>query len=244
MEFLRSLATTLAYNCGVRLSFLPLQTAKCTIVPEVTQWDIPLDDFLEQVLTEPPPGYPKLQRVSATAAIFRHEDTKEPEILLLQNVQWPFLGGGKWEMTGGAVDRWPRDTILRAAEREAWEEAGVELGSIDAYVGSYYFHRPRMLWTAHNMKMVFLARVKGGDAGVENVTLSWYEHQAFCWATETQLAAMAVDYVDPVHLAMDGSQAKPEEGQFPQMQYISPAGKGLALRAFALLHELTGKKSN
>ncbi|SPO00122.1 uncharacterized protein DNG_02974 [Cephalotrichum gorgonifer] len=244
MELIVSLATALAYNCGLRLSFLPLETVTCTVAPEVSKWDVPLDDFLEQFLSEAQPGYPKVQRVTATAAIFRHVDTEDPEILLLQSVRWPFLGGGKWEMTGGAADRWPRDTILRAAEREAWEEAAVELESIDAYVGSYYFHRPRLLWTAHNMKVVFLGRAKGGDAGVEDIKLSWYEHQAFCWAKESQLKAMAVDSVEPVEVRMEGSEAKPDDADFPRMQYISREGKELAIKSFQVLRELTAKKSN
>jgi 8-oxo-dGTP pyrophosphatase MutT (NUDIX family) len=165
-------------------------------------------------------------------------------MLLLQSAKWPLIGGGKWEVTGGAPDRWPRETVLRAAEREAWEEAGVKIERIDALVGRYHFHVPWMLWTGHNMKIMFVASVADGDDGVKNIKLNWFEHRAFCWAKEAQLSAMAVDAAEAPQLKMEGMEAKPTNEQFTKMQYISGDGKDVAISAFKVLHDCKAKKSN
>jgi 8-oxo-dGTP pyrophosphatase MutT (NUDIX family) len=154
-------------------------------------------------------------------------DTEEPEILLLQITRWPFLGG-KWEMTGGGPRE--RETILRAAEREAEEEADIKVGGFVACVGHHHHHCPWMLWRAHNMKIMFLARVDG-DAGLGNIKLNWYEHQAYRWVNEAQLGDMVAHKVKPVKLKMEGREAKPTDKQFPNMQYVSAKGKILSLEA-------------
>jgi 8-oxo-dGTP pyrophosphatase MutT (NUDIX family) len=58
---------------------------------------------------------------------------------LLQTNRW-FAKGGNWELPGGGVDWIPRETVLRAGQRELWEETGLGLASFDDYVGQYHFH--------------------------------------------------------------------------------------------------------
>ena len=93
-------------------------------------------------------------------------------------------------MTGGAVDWYPHETVLHAAERELREEADLTLTSFDAYVGEYRFQAPWMPWTSDNLKIIFIGSVEG-DSALNRIRLNPMEHQAYCWATKDQLAAMA-----------------------------------------------------
>ena len=122
VEFVTTLALAAAYNFGWRPNNLPVEKAGFRIAPELSEYDVPLNVFLATHPLAALPEFSNVQRVSATAVVFRKIDTENPEMLLLQNSSWRLLGNAKWEVTGGAVDRWPRETLLRAAEREAWEE--------------------------------------------------------------------------------------------------------------------------
>jgi 8-oxo-dGTP pyrophosphatase MutT (NUDIX family) len=229
-EYFTALGLTAVYNCGYRFQHLPIIKASCKVAGSLDPYDVPLHEFLVQRF----PLGTGPQRVSATAVVFRHVRAAEPEILLVQSKAW--LGmGGKWETTGGGVDFVPRETVLRAAERELEQEAGVKLASIDAYVGQYTFQVPWMLWTKDNLKIVFLGSVKGGDGGVQNIILSRMEHQAFCWATKAQLEKMTLHKGDRVPVPMKGLQAMPQDNQWAQMPYISEEDKKLALNAFDVL---------
>jgi 8-oxo-dGTP pyrophosphatase MutT (NUDIX family) len=235
-EYAATLALAAAYNVNWRFDSLPVENAKCRVAPGLDEYNVSLDDFLANSRIAPRSEFSKLQRVSATAAVFRNIHTDSPEILLLQSAKWLLPGRAKWEMSGGAVDRYPRETLLRAAEREAKEEAGIELDSIEAVVGYYKFHCWWMLWTARNLKIMFLATVRGGDDGLKNIKLSPLEHQAFCWATRDQLAQMAVRTVDDAGpLKMNGFEAEPQPHQWASMQYISEDGRECALKAFVAL---------
>jgi len=238
VEFVTTLALAAAYNFGWRLNNLPVKKAVCRIAPELSEYDVPLDVFLATHPLAARPEFSNVQRVSATAVVFRKIDTDNPEILLLQSSSWRLRGNAKWEVTGGAVDRWPRETLLRAAEREAWEEAGIKLASIEAVVYSYPFFCWWMLWTGRNMKIMFLATVDGGDDGLQNIRLNPVEHQAFCWATRAQLEQMTVDIVDTGPLEMHGFEARPRADAWARIQYISEGGWTGALRAFDELDSL------
>ncbi len=240
VEFVATLALAAAYNFGWHLNNLPVEKARCRIAPELREYDVPLDVFLA---THPLAAMPKLssvQRVSATAVVFRKIDTDNPEILLLQSSSWLRRGNARWEVTGGAVDRWPRETLLRAAEREAWEEAGIKLASIEAFVYYYPFFCWWMLWTGRNMKIMFLATVDGGDDGLQNIRLNPVEHQAFCWATRAQLEQMTTVHIvnDKEPLEMHGFEARSRPERWARMQYISEGGWTGALRAFDELENL------
>lgn len=229
-EYLTALGLTAVYNCGYRFQHLPTIKTSCSVSGNLHQYDVPLHDFLQRFAHGTVP-----QRVSATAVVFRHVNT-EPEILLVQSKAW-FGMGGKWETTGGGVDFVPRETMLRAAERELNQEAGVKLASIDAYVGEYTFQAPWLLWTKDNLKIMFLGTVEDGDAGVNDIRLSPMEHQAFCWATKDQLAKMTLHKSESVSVRMKGFQAVPEDHQWTQMPYISQQGQRLALKAFDVLEK-------
>ena len=229
-EYFTALGLTAVYNCGYRFQHLPTINASCKVSDSLHQYNVPLHDFLQSFAQGTVP-----QRVSATAVVFRHVNA-EPEILLVQSKAW--LGmGGKWETTGGGVDFVPRETVLRAAQRELNQEAGVELASLDAYVDQYTFQAPWMLWTKNNLKIAFLGTVKGGDAGVTSIRLSPMEHQAFCWATKDQLAKMTLQKGERVSVPMKGLQAMPEDHHWARMPYISQQGQRLALKAFDVLEK-------
>jgi 8-oxo-dGTP pyrophosphatase MutT (NUDIX family) len=205
----------------------------CIVPDELQPYNIPLPDFLQSFTHATVP-----QRVSATVAIFRDVDKERevPKILLLQTRSWSQKMGGKWEMTGGAVNLYRPETVLRAAERELFEEAGVKLTSFDAYVGMYRFQAPWMLWTGDNLKIMFIGSVKettvDGQNVLDNINLSPMEHQVFCWATKAQVEQMPLHQAEDVLLDMDGCQAMPSSDQWAQMPYISEDGKRLALKAF------------
>ncbi|EED11442.1 hypothetical protein TSTA_111060 [Talaromyces stipitatus ATCC 10500] len=142
-----------------------------------------------------------------------------------------FAKVGKWELPGGGVDWILRETILRAGQRELWEETGLDLASFDDYVGQYQFQAPWMLWMKDNLKIIFIGSVKDGDEGLKNIRLSPMEHEAFCWATESQIKEMSL-HAEKLALVMDGCEAMPKPDQWKQMAFISEEGKHYAIEAF------------
>jgi 8-oxo-dGTP pyrophosphatase MutT (NUDIX family) len=224
-EFLQSLALTATHTCGYRFQHLPIKGATCQVHESLEIYNVPLSEFLEAF-----PNAVVPQRVTPGLVIVRHTGP-EPEILLLQTNRW-FAKGGNWELPGGGVDWIPRETVLRAGQRELWEETGLGLASFDDYVGQYHFQAPWMLWMKDNLKIIFIGSVKGGDEGLKNIRLSRMEHEAFCWATESQIKEMSLHAERLVPLVMDGCEAMPEPGQWEQMAFISEEGKHYAIEAF------------
>ncbi|KAK6072414.1 nudix domain protein [Seiridium cupressi] len=112
--------------------------------------------------------------------IVAHGDT----ILLVQRSRHDF-GGLCWEVPGGSCDE--NDlTILGAACRELWEEAGLRATAVTELVDDQH------LWSEDGLnwrKLTFLVEVQKTAQGAPEVKLDPEEHEAFVWATEEDVLA-------------------------------------------------------
>jgi ADP-ribose pyrophosphatase YjhB (NUDIX family) len=90
-------------------------------------------------------------KIDVRAAVF-----KEQKLLLVRER----IDGG-WTMPGGWAD--VGDTPSKAAEREAWEEAGFQVRARKV-VGVYDANRVNPLEVFHAFKIVFLCDILGGKA--------------------------------------------------------------------------------
>jgi ADP-ribose pyrophosphatase YjhB (NUDIX family) len=96
-------------------------------------------------------------KIDVRAAVFRGDD------LLLVRER---LDGG-WTMPGGWAD--VGDTPSKAAEREAWEEAGFHVRA-RKLVGVYDANRVRPLEVFHAFKVIFLCDIVDGESRPSNET--------------------------------------------------------------------------
>jgi ADP-ribose pyrophosphatase YjhB (NUDIX family) len=90
-------------------------------------------------------------KIDVRAAVFKGEKL----LLVRERVD------GGWTMPGGWAD--VGDTPSRAAEREAWEEAGFHVQAFKV-VGVYDANRTNPLQVFHAFKIVFLCNVLDGEA--------------------------------------------------------------------------------
>jgi 8-oxo-dGTP pyrophosphatase MutT (NUDIX family) len=123
-------------------------------------------------------------------------DTKiasNPRVLLLQRAASD-EDPNKWEPPGGACDD-EDETILHAAARELWEEAGLRVARIGRLVGDPYF------FTLSDGKKVcqfnFAVNLRTDSATSSMaVGLNPEEHQRFVWATESEVKTRKADGMD------------------------------------------------
>ena len=115
-----------------------------------------------------------------------------PRVLLLQRAasdQDP----NKWEPPGGACDD-DDESILHAAARELWEEAGLQAARIDKPVGDPYF------FSLSDQRKVcqfnFAVHIKNDEGTPSAVRLNPEEHQRFVWATEDEVKARKVGGIE------------------------------------------------
>jgi 8-oxo-dGTP pyrophosphatase MutT (NUDIX family) len=115
-----------------------------------------------------------------------------PRVLLLQRAASD-EDPNKWEPPGGACDD-DDESILHAAARELWEEAGLQAARIGGPVGDPYF------FTLSDGKKVcqfnFAVHVRTDSGTPPVVRLNPEEHQRFVWATEGEVQARKVDGID------------------------------------------------
>jgi 8-oxo-dGTP pyrophosphatase MutT (NUDIX family) len=113
-----------------------------------------------------------------------------PRVLLLQRAASD-EDPNKWEPPGGACDD-EDETILHAAVRELWEEAGLHAARIGGLVGDPYF------FTLSDGKKVcqfnFAVHLRTDSATSPlTVELNPEEHQHFVWATESEVKTREAD---------------------------------------------------
>ncbi|KAF2481003.1 NUDIX hydrolase domain-like protein [Neohortaea acidophila] len=149
-----------------------------TIDEAVREWHRPLKDWHA---THRNQGQ-QWDGIATACAVFN----REGKVLIIQRAAHDSLPH-KWEMPGGAVDS-DDTTILHAAARELWEEAGmvarrfvdVVCTGPDRNVGDLYRSRDR---TKTWCRFTFLVEVQGA----ERVVLDPNEHQDYFWATEEEI---------------------------------------------------------
>ncbi|KAF3051242.1 hypothetical protein E8E11_009228 [Didymella keratinophila] len=124
-------------------------------------------------------------KLVATAALVLDTSLPTPRILLLQRAasdSYP----GKWEPPGGAVDD-EDSTILHAAARELWEEAGLQASHISGPVGDpHFFLRSN---GDQICRFSFAVHVLSHDGAALRTKLDPNEHQSYVWATEEEVRA-------------------------------------------------------
>jgi 8-oxo-dGTP pyrophosphatase MutT (NUDIX family) len=115
-----------------------------------------------------------------------------PRVLLLQRAASD-EDPNKWEPPGGACDD-DDESVLHAAARELWEEAGLQAAQIGGPVGDPYF------FTLSDGKKVcqfnFAVHLRTDSANSSAVKLNPEEHQRFVWATESEVKARKADGMD------------------------------------------------
>jgi 8-oxo-dGTP pyrophosphatase MutT (NUDIX family) len=123
--------------------------------------------------------------IATSALVLDTSDKLNPRILLLQRAASD-SNPNKWEPPGGACDD-DDESILHAAARELWEEAGLQATRIDGTIGEPYF------FTLRNGGKVcqfpFAVRVEMQDRIALAPRLNPSEHQHFVWATENEVKA-------------------------------------------------------
>ncbi|KAL1868943.1 hypothetical protein Daus18300_005779 [Diaporthe australafricana] len=114
-----------------------------------------------------------------------------PRVLLLQRAAADEDDPNKWEPPGGACDDGDA-SILHAAARELWEEAGLEVTRVEGLVGRPFFFD--LSGGGRVCQFHFAMQVRrtagcGGEGGPPAVRLDPVEHQRFVWATEDEARA-------------------------------------------------------
>lgn len=121
--------------------------------------------------------------IATGALVFSGKATDTPRILLVQRSArdtMPHL----WEVPGGACDD-EDETILHAAARELWEEAGLKATNFHEAVGNPHVFVSRS--GKPICKLNFVVDVEEGVEGSLQPRLDPNEHQQFVWATEVEV---------------------------------------------------------
>ncbi|KAI0424365.1 NUDIX hydrolase domain-like protein [Xylaria sp. FL1042] len=126
--------------------------------------------------------------IATSSLVVDTTDKHNPRVLLIQRAAHD-EDPNKWEPPGGACDD-DDVTILHAAARELWEEAGLQAARIGGPVGDPYF------FTLDDGKQVcqfnYAVHAKTNNGTPLAVKLDPNEHQCFVWATEDEVKAKKV----------------------------------------------------
>ncbi|WP_407547789.1 NUDIX hydrolase [Streptomyces sp. Pv4-95] len=106
------------------------------------------------------------------AAIQDHDG----RVLLLHRAAGDFMGG-LWELPSGGVD--PGEDLLVALHREVKEETGLQLVTVDSYLGHFDYTSG----SGKRARQFTFAATADVDMTVQ---LSPDEHDAYLWADETE----------------------------------------------------------
>jgi ADP-ribose pyrophosphatase YjhB (NUDIX family) len=110
-------------------------------------------------------GHRPLLMVGATVFVFDEQD----RVLLLKRKD-----NECWGPPGGAVE--PGEVVEEAAKRETLEETGLELGELslyDVFSGEEQFYRYPNGDEVHNVTIVYLAHVQGGEVRISDEHTDW-----------------------------------------------------------------------
>lgn len=121
--------------------------------------------------------------VATGALVFSGTATDTPRILLVQRSARDTMPH-QWEVPGGACDD-DDETILHAAARELWEEAGLKATCFREAVGN-----PHVFVTGSGKpicKLNFVVDVEMNFEDSLQPKLDPNEHQQFAWATEMEV---------------------------------------------------------
>jgi 8-oxo-dGTP pyrophosphatase MutT (NUDIX family) len=147
--------------------------------PSVSSFNVPQQDYLA--------SHPNRQydHIATGCLVFHRQHDSKPRILLLQRAASDSMPG-KWEVPGGACDD-SDHSILHAAARELWEEAGIKAVLIGPEVGDGH------VFTTSSGKKVckfnFFVEIEGTNASAlpPPVKLDPNEHQQYVWASREEV---------------------------------------------------------
>ncbi|RDK46564.1 hypothetical protein M752DRAFT_333103 [Aspergillus phoenicis ATCC 13157] len=118
-----------------------------------------------------------------SAAIIIHNN----RVLLIQRASdddYPNL----WEVPGGEAHK--EETLVQGAVRELREEAGLRASEVISMIGEFEWVEPELENPEHGERIwkifMFLIAIDDADMQLE-INLDPKEHQAYLWATETQI---------------------------------------------------------
>lgn len=130
--------------------------------------------------------------IATSALVLDTSPASAPRVLLLQRAASD-TNPGKWEPPGGAVDD-DDLSILHAAARELWEEAGLRASHIGGPVGEpHFFARSN---GDKICRFIFTIHVENEDGAFLTARLDPKEHQQSLWATESEVRAGRVGDVN------------------------------------------------
>lgn len=144
------------------------------LIPEsLSRYQISPSDYIKQC-------EPHVDRLVAGTIVSHHD-----KILLILRSRHDF-GGLCWEIPGGSCDE-DDLSILGAAARELWEEAGLCVAEmIDVVDDKHLWSDDGLVWR----KLTFLVEVeRNGSQLLPDVVLDPNEHEDFVWATEEDVLA-------------------------------------------------------
>lgn len=130
--------------------------------------------------------------IATGALVFDGANTSNPRILLVQRSARDTMPH-QWEVPGGACDD-EDETILHAAARELWEEAGLKATNIREAVGN-----PHVFVTGSGKpicKVNFVVQVKRDAEGLLEPKLDPKEHEQFVWASEAEVRSRKVGDIE------------------------------------------------
>ncbi|KAL6835586.1 NUDIX hydrolase domain-like protein [Trichoderma sp. SZMC 28015] len=131
---------------------------------------------------------PRYTYIATGSLVFDTSNKSCPRLLLLQRATHDSMPN-KWEVPGGGCDD-DDESILYAAARELWEEAGLKAVHLGAPVGRPYFLQSRS--GKKVCKFVFPVQAETNSEGRMDVTLDPREHQSFTWASEEEVKAKRI----------------------------------------------------
>ncbi|KKP06723.1 hypothetical protein THAR02_01212 [Trichoderma harzianum] len=160
----------------------PASNLQFTVHPSAAPFTVSQQAYLA---AHPDPRY---TYIATGSLVFDTSNQSCPRLLLLQRAAHDSMPN-KWEVPGGGCDD-EDESILHAAARELWEEAGLKAIHLGAPVGRPYFLQSRS--GKKVCKFVFPVQAETNSGGRMDVTLDPREHQSFTWASEEEVKAKRI----------------------------------------------------
>ncbi|KAL7781096.1 NUDIX hydrolase domain-like protein [Trichoderma afarasin] len=135
---------------------------------------------------------PRYTYIATGSLVFDTSNQSCPRLLLLQRAAHDSMPN-KWEVPGGGCDD-EDESILHAAARELWEEAGLKAVHLGAPVGKPYFITSKS--GKKVCKFVFPVQAETNSEGRMDVTLDPREHQNSIWASEEEVKAKRIKDIE------------------------------------------------
>ncbi|KAL7916866.1 NUDIX hydrolase domain-like protein [Trichoderma velutinum] len=164
-----------------------------TVHPNATPFTVSQQAYLA---AHPDPRY---NCIATSAVVFDISNRSCPRLLLLQRSAND-TAPNKWEVPGGGCED-DDESILHAAARELWEEAGLKAVHLGAPVTGPHFFSSKS--GKKVCQFVFPVQAETNNEGRMDVTLDPNEHQRFVWASEEEVKAKRVQDIELEFTAKD-----------------------------------------